>query len=387
MLSAALLVIGCGFFVLAQHPFISYPVSLWLIARFKQVPLNPRAPAAEESFAICLCAYNEEAVIREKADNLLALRRRTGSLEILIYVDAGSDRTAEILREYGDQFVLVEGVERKGKTHGMNRLVALAKGSILVFTDANVTIDPEAIVKMRPYFADPEVGCVCGHLIYTNHDENATAQVGSLYWRTEELIKRLESETGSVMGADGSIFAMRRQCYRAAPDDVFDDIFVSISALLEGHRVVRAPEVLAFEKSVTNSREEFSRKVRIACSSFNVHRLLWPKIRRLSPLSLYKYLSHKFFRWVAIYNLALSGLFIGTGLVAAGLGGWLAWLVAAGVLSAWLGSGPRLWPFAQMMEVATALVGTGLGVWRSVRRERVQTWTPASSIRQRAPRD
>jgi hypothetical protein len=127
--------------------------------------------------------------------------------------------------------------------------------------------------------------------------------------------------------------------------------------------------------------------VRIACSSFNVHRLLWPKIRRLSLLSLYKYLSHKFFRWVAIYNLALSGLFIGTGLVAAGLGGWLAWLVAAGVLSAWLGSGPRLWPFAQMMEVATALVGTGLGVWRSVRRERVQTWTPASSIRQRAPRD
>src|SRR4029077_9327218 len=125
---------------------------------------------------------NEEAVIRQKADNLLALRRRTGSLEILIYVDAGSDRTAEILREYGDQFIVVEGVERKGKTHGMNRLGALARLSILVFTDANVMIAPEAIVKLRPYFADAQVGCVCGHLSYTNPNANVTAQIGSLYW-------------------------------------------------------------------------------------------------------------------------------------------------------------------------------------------------------------
>ena len=61
---------------------------------------------------------------------------------------------AEILREYGDQFVLIEGVERKGKTHGMNRLVALADTSIVVFTDANVMIDPEAIANLRSYFAD-----------------------------------------------------------------------------------------------------------------------------------------------------------------------------------------------------------------------------------------
>ena len=102
---------------------------------------------------------------------------------------------------------------------------------------------------------------------------------------------------------------------------------------------------------------------------------------------MYKYLSHKFLRWVAIYDLAFSALFIGAALVVAGHGGWLVWLVAAGVLTAWLGSGPGLWPFVQVVEIVTALVGTGLGVWRSIRRERFQTWTPAASIRQRAPRD
>ena len=387
MLSVTLLTVGGGFLLLAQHPFVTYPLSLWLIARFRSVPLAPQTTAPEETFAICLCAYNEEAVIRQKAENLLALRQRTGALQILIYVDAGSDRTAEILRGYGDRLTVVEGTERKGKTHGMNRLVALSNASILVFTDANVMIEPDAIARLRPYFADPQIGCVCGHLDYTNRDANVTAQIGSLYWRTEELIKRLETRTGSVMGADGSLFAMRRHLYRHPPDDIIDDMYVSLSAQCEGFRVISATDVRAFEESVTNPVEEYRRKIRIGCQGFNVHRLLWPKIRRLGPVSLYKYLSHKFFRWVAIYDLALSALFIGGGLVAAGHGGWVAWIAAAGVLTAWLGSGPRLWPFVQMVEVGVALVGTGLGVWRSVRRERFQTWTPAASIRERAPRD
>ena len=386
-MSAILLAIGGGFFLLAQHPFVTYPLSLWLIARFRSVPLDRREAPPAETFAICMCAYNEEAVIRQKAENLLALRERTGALQILIYVDAGGDRTAEILRDYGDQFAVVEGTERRGKTHGMNRLVALADASVLVFTDANVMIDPDAIVKLRHYFADPAVGCVCGHLIYTNRDENVTAQIGSLYWRIEEFIKRLESRTGSVMGADGSLFAMRRHLYRPAPDDIIDDMYVSLTAQCEGFRVISAGDVRAFEESVTNPVEEYRRKVRIGCQGFNVHRLLWPKIRRLGPLSLYKYLSHKFLRWVAIYDLALSALFLGAGLVVAGHGGWLAWPVAAGVLTAWLGSGPRLWPFVQVVEIVTALAGTGQGVWRSIRRERFQTWTPAASIRERAPRD
>jgi len=38
-------------------------------------------------------------------------------------------------------------------------------------------------------------------------------------------------------------------------------------------------------------------------------------------------------------------------------------------------------PFAQIAGIISALSGTGLGVWRSLRGERYQTWTPAASIR------
>lgn len=384
MAAYVLLAAGLVFLALAQHPFITYPLSLRLLASRRRLPLHrppPPGGAPVESFALCLCAYNEEGVIRAKAENLRALQRRTGALQVLIYVDAGTDRTAEILRDYAEHFTIVEGTERRGKTHGMNRLVALAEASVLVFTDANVMLEEDAVLNLRPYFADPEIGCVCGYLIYGNREETATSETGSLYWKIEEAIKRLESETGSAMGADGSLFAMRRRLYRPAPDDIIDDMYVSLSALCEGHRIVRAPDVRAFEESVSDPAEEFRRKVRIACQGFNVHRLLWPRLRRLDALTVYKYVSHKLLRWIAGYDLAAGLLLLAMGLVVAGHPGLLLCLVVLGVVAAWLGYGPRIRPFAQMVEVATALAGAAVGVWRSLRRERFQTWTPAASIR------
>src|SRR6185295_2273749 len=113
-----------------------------------------------------------------------------------------------------------------------------------------------------------------------------TAETGSLYWRLEEAIKRLESETGSVMGADGSIFAIRRALHRPPPPDIIDDMYVSLAIACDGHRVVRAGDARAEEESVGRSGEEFRRKVRISCQAFNVHRLLWPRLKRLDAVSL-----------------------------------------------------------------------------------------------------
>ena len=94
--------------------------------------------------------------------------------------------------------------------------------------------------KLRRTFEDPEIGCVCGNLIYTNGKDSVTASTGSLYWRLEEGIKRLEQETGSVMGADGSLFAIRRSLHQAPPDHIIDDMFVSFWVLIQGypHRAV-----------------------------------------------------------------------------------------------------------------------------------------------------
>jgi cellulose synthase/poly-beta-1,6-N-acetylglucosamine synthase-like glycosyltransferase len=372
--------------LVAVHPFVTYPLSLWLL-RWRRGGAEPidRLPAPNlvplaKRFAICMSAYNEEPVIRAKIANLLALRRRLGGLQILVYVDGASDRTAEILAEYGDQIRLFAATERRGKTYGMNRLVAEATAPIVVFTDANVTIEDDALLRLADYFDDPEVGCVCGHLRYVNGGESATAATGSLYWRLEEQIKQLESDTGSVMGADGSIFAIRRHLHRPVPVDIIDDMFVSLSILCDGYRVVRAPDVRAYERSVVVAAEESRRKMRIACQSFNVHRKLRRRLKQLGAFDRYKYSSHKLVRWFTVYTLGGSVIF-GTAALALAYGplsmGFV--LPVVGVFA--LGNKYRIPGVAHLADILGAFAATGAGVWLSLRGKRFQTWAPAASVR------
>jgi cellulose synthase/poly-beta-1,6-N-acetylglucosamine synthase-like glycosyltransferase len=379
---ALIFLLAIGFLWLGLHPFTTYPLSLRVIRALRPRRSPGAAPAPErQTFALCFCAYNEERVIDKKVQNCLALRQTQPQLEILAYVDAATDRTGEILRSHGGDVRLHMSPERHGKTPGMNRLVAAAEASILVFTDANVMLDDDALVRLEGYFADPEVGCVCGHLRYVNPGAGATAALGALYWRFEEQLKQLESDTGSAMGADGSLFAIRRSLAHPVPDNLIDDMYVSLSILCDGYRVVRAGDVVAYELAATTPAEEFRRKVRIACQAFNVHRRLWPRLRRLDRLTVYKYVSHKLLRWFSLGCLALGAAFFELGLVAAGMA-WPAIAVAAGTGTlALLGYRRRgRWP-SRFWEVASALAGTAVGLWYSLRGVDFQVWTPAESAR------
>lgn len=364
-----------------MHPFLTYSFSLRLLKLMRRGSLRPgseRVPV--HSFAVCVSAYNEEAVIEAKAENLLALRRATRlPVDLLIYVDAASDRTAELLRPYADRIRIVEGRERHGKSTGMNRLVEMTDADLVVFSDANVMLDPEALTRLEPHFFDPAVGCVCGHLRYTNGQDSATATIGSTYWRTEERIKQLESDTGGVIGADGSVFAIRRALHRPVPPDIIDDFYLSLSILCDGYRVIRADDVCATETATTESADEFRRKVRIACQAFNVHRLMRRRLTGLPWLLRYKYVSHKLLRWLALINAALGCFFAVAAVIAwqgwaTGLAGVAAGLMLTGLVLTGLSAS-----LSRVREVLLALVATTFGVIRSLKGDRFQTWLPPAS--------
>lgn len=382
MLGQQLLAGACVFAAVGAHPFTTYPLSLALLDRLRPRPAAAARPAPPASrVALCVCAYNEERVIRAKADNMVSLRKAAPGLELLIYVDASSDRTAEILRGYENEIIVVASPTRHGKTYGMNTLIQQTGADILVFSDANVMFAPDSIPRLLQRFDDPEVGCVCGHLVYTRANDSATAVTGSLYWRLEETIKELESRSGSTMGADGSIFAIRRALHRPPPPDIIDDMYVSLSILCGGHRVVRANDALAYEEAATHAGDEFQRKIRIACQAFNVHRLLRADLAKLPLFDRYKYVSHKLLRWFAAYLLAAAALCFAAGLAV--LGAWVLLLLC--VLSgAALLVAARLrpaGPLGKLAGIAAAFVATGLGVAQSMRGERFQTWTPPASAR------
>jgi len=156
--------------------------------------------------------------------------------------------------------------------------------------------------------------------------------------------------------------------------------------LCDGYRVIQADDALAYEESVVSGREEFKRKIRIACQAFNVHRLMWPRLRKLDGITIYKYISHKLIRWFTIYLLMLAGTAFEAALIVAGHAGVGIALIACCGGALLLGCVSSMKPFAQVAGIMAAFAGTGIGVWRSLRGERYQTWTPAASIRRESLR-
>lgn len=381
------LAVTVAFVVLTLHSFVIYPVSLWIVSAVRRQPVG-FTYSERARIAILFCAYNEELVIKEKLQNCLALQDAEPSTSIFVYTDGCVDRTVEIVRSFGSRINLFEGQERRGKSFGMNRLVEMAReqdADILFFTDANVILRDDVLQVMQAEFAVPSVGCVTGHLEYINGRESATARVGSRYWALDETIKRLETATGSCVGADGSIFAIRAELFHKVPDNIIDDFFTSMSVLCDGWRCIYSARVVAYERSATRSAEEFRRKVRIACRAFNCHRLLWPRLSRLPSWDLYKYISHKLLRWMTVFWLAGAVLSGAMGIATAGLSLMTLTLVAlltAGIaaLVAW-SPGP---PWIYVRESVLAFAATGLGLIKSIQGERFQTWSHAASTRQQS---
>lgn len=359
--------------ILFIYPYLIYP----LVLRLFSGELVKVAPA-DFRVSLLFSAYNEIEALPDKLANLRQLKASRPGLQILAYDDSSSDGTSELLANAGDLVTVIQGAGRTGKAAGMKRLAALASGEILVFTDANVQLAPDAIERMMPYYADPQVGGVCGTLRYVSPQSSTTSEVGSAYWRLEETIRSLESASGDVMGADGSIFSVRKSLYPVFPDTVLDDFTVSMSVIFAGKRLIKAADVLAFENSVSHRDEEVRRKMRIGARAYHTHAYLRDQLRQMSMRNRVKYVSHKLLRWFGGVSFALGAVF---GLIAISLVSILAAAIAAGLgaLILVISIRFRAGIISTVGEILLSTFATLFGVVQGMRGRTVATWSPAKS--------
>lgn len=362
----------CIFFLI--YPYLVYPIVI------KAFPTrHVRRQAGHKcSATLMFCAYNEGSVVQEKIKNIERLKNRHSSLEVLAFDDGSDDDTFDQLSSRPDLLEVVRGGGRNGKAHGMKLLASMASGEILIFTDANVLLAEDAIEKLMAWYADPEVGGVCGTLKYLGDGNSTTASVGGAYWRLEERLKAEESRTGNVMGADGSIFSLRRALYPEFPDTVLDDLTVSMAAVFAGKRLIKVEDVVAYERLVVDRREEFSRKVRIAARAFHTHMYLRPQLSNMSLFDTFKYSSRKLIRWFGGAWLILSlFLTLVISAITSPLLGALAIMVV--IAATFLGVKVNSGPIGAVTEVVLALMATLIGVRRAMKGQTFVTWSPAKS--------
>src|SRR5262245_36749660 len=157
-------------FTYAGYPALMFALSLILNRPVRRNGITPRV-------SVIIAAYNEERDIEMKLKNTLWLDYPRDRMEIIVASDCSTDRTDDIVRSFSAQGVILRRQPaRFGKTVAQNRAVKISSGDILVFSDATTMYKPDAMRKIVRDFADPEVGCVAGQLIYVDASSSAVGK-------------------------------------------------------------------------------------------------------------------------------------------------------------------------------------------------------------------
>ena len=294
------------FVAILFYIYLGYPIFLILSRGLFKASKSNSAKGRLPTITIFIPVYNEESVIENKITNSFDLNYPTELIEIVVASDGSTDRTNEITRQFEKKGLKVYiNDSNEGKNATINKFVPHTKGEIIVFTDANSIFSIESLNAIIHNFNDPRVGCVGGKLTYLEGD-SLTAKGEGVYFKYENSIRELEGLGGVMVGANGAIYAIRRELFIPVPPHVPNDFFHPLSVLKRGYRSVFESNAIAFEKPTENQGEEFNRRVRIVTRSFGALVEIQKRYGLFTGRGFFNIISHKILRWFAFPLMLIS---------------------------------------------------------------------------------
>ena len=298
------------------HTYVIYPLLLVALDALSQARSawrylggnerrRPPAQIGLPHVSVLVAAHNEQEHIGQRIENLLAQDYPPDKLEILVGSDGSTDETDAIVQRYAARGARLSRAERSGKAGVLSRLVALARGEVLVMTDANTEFERDAVRRLVQPLRDHEVGLVCGRLRL--HSPAGAPVAEGAYWKLESLLKLFESRRGCVMGANGGIYAVRKDLFPPLPaGTVVDDFVAALRVLAAGSKVRYEPEAVGHEEAAPDHSGEYRRRVRIAAGCFRAlsqHRDLLSPRHGFTAFALW---SHKVLRWFVPHAMVVA---------------------------------------------------------------------------------
>ena len=288
------------------YTYAGYPLLVLLVSSLRSRTVT-RA-VNEPRVSVIITAYNEERDLRGKLANTLALEYPSSKLEVIVASDCSTDRTDQIALEFASRGVrLHRQTERLGKTAAQNAAVELASGEVILFSDATTLYQSDILRVMMPDFADPSVGCVAGRLVYLDPADSAVGHGARSYWSYETFLKKHESRAGSLIGASGCLYAVRRDAYVPMYHEACSDFLIATKMVEQGLRTVFEPSAVCTEETNRRVGKEMRMRVRVITQTFTD---LWRHRAMMNPWRSGFYavqlFSHKVLRYfVPVFLIAM----------------------------------------------------------------------------------
>lgn len=315
------------------HAYAGYPL-WWSLSGARRATPAEQMQVSDcrlPQVTIIVAAYNEASCIASRVQNLLKLEYPKDRVSIFIESDGSDDETVEnaVNAAAGDSRVTVfDHRERRGKVRVLNEACQRTNAEILVFSDANVTFEMDALRRLVERFQDEKVGCVCGKLLFRVPEGRPHAATEGLYWKVESWLKEQEGAHGVLLGANGAIYALRRSLWaECPPDTLVEDFYIPLCLLMDGHHVVFEPRARAYEDLPPTIQDEFGRRVRIGAGDFQILSRCYRLLSPVHGLAAWAFLSRKVLRWLGPFFM-LGTLVAGCWLSVQGH--WIGMLVLLG---------------------------------------------------------
>jgi len=292
--------------------WVIYPVALFFLVRFKkeQAISNDSYGAIQKPFvSFIVAANNEEQNIQKRIENLISI---SGSwhFEIIIASDGSTDNTVETARALGyPELRVIEFEKNRGRATVHNDCSDLAKGDILLFTDAETIFAPDFLEFIMPYLNYHDVGAVSGRIVYLNQDSSEIGRSAGIYWRFEEFIRTSESRLGILGFGTGAALAIRKTAYKAIGPTEDIDYAATLAVCAENFQVKYEPMAKAYDYISETTSGAFSTRIRQTARCFKsvINRIFTSPILIHRPKVMLAALMHKTFRHITpFFMLVLS---------------------------------------------------------------------------------
>lgn len=294
-----LLWIGLGLLVVAAIPYSVFFIGINVGRKLEEPPILGEYPMV----SIVISAYNEEAVIQRRVENILASSYPLDRYEVVFVDDCSSDNTRSLAQEAfwkaGIDYRIVANVERLGTNRSYNKAISMAHYPIVVTTDADVFFEREALERLiTRLVSDGRIAAVCGDLQPLPGDGSHPAQMEGAYRNYYGRMCTWESAVDSTYAFNGALVAFKRDLVVRIDDRRgADDANTAFEAIRRGYLAVYEPGAFVYEDVPPDFHRQYRQKARRAThlieatiSNLDLLRLPRPFSRLFYPLRICMYL-------------------------------------------------------------------------------------------------
>jgi poly-beta-1,6-N-acetyl-D-glucosamine synthase len=292
------------------YTYLGYPLVLYVKSIFRKCPILTGHIENYPRVSVVIAARNEGKNIERRIRNIMNQDYPKEKLEVIIVSDGSADATDDIVKtimsetdRWAKGFLRMHSHKPSfGKPFCINTGIEAATGDIIVFADCRQRFADNAIKELIKDFVDQKVGCVSGELVFEETPGSSIQSEMGAYWRFEKWLRKLESTTGSVPGATGAIYAIRKRLFHPLSiETLLDDVLIPMYVCMQGYRTTFNSNAIAYDMVSRTFDLEKKRKIRTLAGNWQLL-ILEPAL--LNPLKnplWIRFISHKILRLVIPY--------------------------------------------------------------------------------------